>query len=63
MIEMPTTCDDCGEVFDLNELYGGKPGNPRYLICRYCKERPEREEEDPETTREIDRQLSGRWEK
>ncbi|WP_336689397.1 MULTISPECIES: zinc ribbon domain-containing protein [unclassified Chryseobacterium] len=37
-MEMPTPCQHCGELFDLNDGYGSEKWYPNTTICENCYE-------------------------
>lgn len=67
MHECPDCYDGCYCGGDIDDMF--MSGTPEERGCTHCADDvddgdcDERCEEDPETTREIDYQLSGRWEK
>ena len=46
-MEMPTPCEHCGEIFDLNDGCGSEKWHPNTVICEKCySEEAEEIEED-----------------
>ena len=54
--EMPTPCQHCGEIFDLNDGYGSEKWYPDIVICETCyrEEEAEIDEDDRWETINID---------
>lgn len=55
--EMPTPCQKCGEIFDLNDGTGSVKWFPNTLICRTCGEEEEMEIERDEEIEELKQQI------
>lgn len=46
--EMPTPCEHCGEIFDLNDGCASEKWYPNIVICENCHEKEEEEIEEDE---------------
>lgn len=57
-MEMPTPCQACGEIFDLNDGYESEKWYPRTTICASCHEKEEEEIEEDERWRDANYALS-----
>lgn len=57
-MEMPTPCQQCGEVFDLNDGYGSEKWYPNTVICENCYREEENEIEEDERREEINIEIS-----
>lgn len=57
-MEMPTPCQHCGEIFDLNDGYGSEKWHPNIVICENCHEKEEAEIEEDERWESINIELS-----
>ena len=44
--EMPTPCQHCGEIFDLNDGFGSEKWYPNTVICEECYRKEEAEIEE-----------------
>jgi hypothetical protein len=44
-MEMPTPCQHCGKIFDLNDGWGSDKWYPKTIICEACHELEEKEVE------------------
>lgn len=72
-MEMPTPCEHCGSIFDLNDGYGSEKWHPNIVICEKCHEDEEAEIEEDERWDSINTEISnafygldkeeGAWEK
>jgi Fe2+ or Zn2+ uptake regulation protein len=47
-MEMPTPCEHCGEIFDLNDGYGSEKWHKDVVICEKCYREEEAEIEEDE---------------
>ena len=47
-MEMPTPCNHCGKIFDLNDGYGSEKWYPNIIICEPCHYKEEAEIEREE---------------
>lgn len=47
-MEMPTPCQHCGEIFDLNDGFGSEKWYPNTVICKSCSEKETEEIEEDE---------------
>lgn len=45
-MEMPTPCEHCGDLFDLNDGYGSEKWHPNIVICEKCYAAEQSEIED-----------------
>ena len=45
-MEMPTPCEHCGDVFDLNDGYASEKWHEDIIICKSCSEKESEEIED-----------------
>lgn len=57
-MEMPTHCQQCGEIFDLNDGYGSEKRHKTMVICEYCYREEEKEAEEDERWEEINIEVS-----
>lgn len=56
-MEMPTPCQHCGEIFDLNDGCRSDEWYPNTIICPECGEKEELEVEENERWEEINTEL------
>jgi hypothetical protein len=47
-MDMPTPCEHCGDVFDLNDGCGSDKWYPNIVICEKCHDEEEKEIEEDE---------------
>lgn len=52
-MEMPTPCQKCGEIFDLNDGFGSKKWFPNTVICQKCGDAEEKEIERDEEIQDL----------
>ena len=52
-MEMPTPCQQCGEIFDLNDGYGSEKWHKNTVICEDCYRAEEKEVEEDERWEDI----------
>lgn len=57
-MEMPTPCQHCGEIFDLNDGYGSEKWYKNTVICENCYREEEKEVEEDERWEEINIEVS-----
>lgn len=57
-MEMPTPCQHCGKIFDLNDGYGSEKWHPNLVICENCHKEEEAEIEEEERWESINIELS-----
>lgn len=57
-MEMPTPCEHCGEIFDLNDGYGSEKWHKNVVICEKCHQEEEAEIEEDERWEEINIEIS-----
>ena len=57
-MDMPTPCQHCGELFDLND--GGASGKwyPNTIICKQCSDEEDKEIEEDERWETINDEIS-----
>ncbi len=55
--EMPTSCQKCGEIFDLNDGTGSEKWFPNTVICQKCGNMEEKEIERDEEISDLKSQL------
>lgn len=56
--EMPTPCEHCGKIFDLNEGRGSEKYHPNIVICKECAEEEAKEIEEDDRWEDINIELS-----
>lgn len=56
--EMPTLCQHCSNIFDLNDGYGSEKWHPNTVICENCYFEEEKEIEEDERWEEINIEVS-----
>ena len=56
--EMPTPCQHCGEIFDLNDGFGSEKWYPNTVICEECYRKEEEEIEEDERWETVNNELS-----
>jgi hypothetical protein len=57
-MEMPTPCEHCGTIFDLNDGYRSDKWHDGIVICAKCHEEEEREIEEDERWETINLEIS-----
>lgn len=57
-MEMPTPCQHCGEIFDLNDGYGSEKWYKNTVICENCYREEEKEVEEDGRWEEINIEVS-----
>lgn len=57
-MEMPTPCQHCGEIFDLNDGYGSEKWYKNTVICENCYRKEEDEIEEDDRWEEINIDIS-----
>lgn len=57
-MEMPTPCEHCGDIFDLNDGYGSEKWHTNIVICKSCFEKETEEIEEDEYWEGINIDLS-----
>lgn len=57
-MEMPTPCQHCGEIFDLNDGYGSEKWHKNVVICEKCYREEEAEIEEDERWEGINIEIS-----
>lgn len=57
-MEMPTPCEHCGTIFDLNDGRCSEKWHPNTTICEKCYEEEELEIEEDERWEEINLEIS-----
>lgn len=57
-MEMPTPCQHCGEIFDLNDGYGSEKWYPNTIICDACHDKEQLEIERDEEIEDLKNQIS-----
>jgi hypothetical protein len=55
--EMPTPCEHCGKIFDLNDGYGSEKWHPDIVICEKCHNEEKKEIERDEEIENIENEL------
>ena len=56
--EMPTPCQHCGEIFDLNDGFGSEKWYPNTVICEECHRKEEAEIEEDDRWEDINNEIS-----
>lgn len=56
-LEMPTPCQKCGNIFDLNDGYGSEKWFPSTIICKSCFNIEEKEIEFDEEIEDLKNQI------
>ena len=56
--EMPTPCQHCGEIFDLNDGFGSEKWYPNTVICEGCYRKEEAEIEEDDRWEDINNEIS-----
>jgi hypothetical protein len=56
--EMPTPCEHCGNIFDLNDGYGSEKWHKGITICQLCYELEEQEMGRDEEIEDLKNQIS-----
>ena len=56
-MEMPTPCQKCGGIFDLNDGHGSVKWFPNTVICQNCGEEEEKEVERDEEIEDLKSQI------
>ena len=56
--EMPTPCQHCGEIFDLNDGFGSEKWYPNTVICEECHRKEEAEIEEDDRWKDINNEIS-----
>jgi len=56
--EMPTPCQHCGEIFDLNDGFGSEKWYPNIVICEECYRKEEEEIEEDDRWEDINNEIS-----
>ena len=57
-MEMPTPCEHCGAIFDLNDGYRSDKWHPNTTICEKCHEEEELEIEEDDRWEEINLEIN-----
>ena len=57
-MEMPTPCQHCGEIFDLNDGYPSEKWYPNTVICEECYRKEESEIEENERLYDLNIEVS-----
>ena len=57
-LEMPTPCEHCNTIFDLNDGYGSEKWHPNITICANCHQEEEKEIEEDEYWETVNVELS-----
>lgn len=57
-LEMPTPCEHCGDIFELNDGYGSEKWHPNIVICEKCYREEEAEIEEDERWENINIDVS-----
>jgi hypothetical protein len=56
--EMPTPCQHCGEIFELNDGFGSEKWYPNTVICEECYRKEEAEIEEDNRWEDINNEIS-----
>ena len=57
-MDMPTPCQHCGELFDLNDWGASSKWYPNTVICRQCSNEEDKEIEEDERWETINDEIS-----